>query len=34
MANDIYGTPEHAAFRELVRRFVETELRARRAQRR
>jgi len=29
MADDIYGTPEHAAFRELVRRFVETELRPR-----
>jgi hypothetical protein len=23
MANDIYGTPEHVAFRESVRRFVE-----------
>jgi citronellyl-CoA dehydrogenase len=29
MADDIYGTPEHAAFRELVRRFVATELRPR-----
>jgi citronellyl-CoA dehydrogenase len=29
MADDIYGTPEHAAFREAVRRFVEAELRPR-----
>jgi citronellyl-CoA dehydrogenase len=29
MADDIYSTPEHVAFREQVRRFVETELRPR-----
>ena len=29
MADDIYGTPEHQAFRESVRRFVEAELRPR-----
>jgi citronellyl-CoA dehydrogenase len=29
MADDIYGTPEHVAFRDVVRRFVETELRPR-----
>ena len=29
MSEDIYSTPEHVAFRETVRRFVETELRPR-----
>jgi citronellyl-CoA dehydrogenase len=29
MANDLHDTPEHTAFRDTVRRFVETELRPR-----
>jgi citronellyl-CoA dehydrogenase len=29
MAHDLYGSPEHHAFRQAVRRFVETELRSR-----